>query len=57
MPYFHERGSGWKAATKLNTWPVSLGTRVESFFCGLGDWAAMAREDESVVQATLGKLI
>jgi hypothetical protein len=51
MPYFYEQASGWKAASKLNTWPVSPGTSVESFFA---DWAAVAREEESVLQAIFG---
>ncbi len=54
MPYFYEHGAGWKAATKLNTWRVSPGTSVESFFA---DWAAAAREEEAVLQAILRELI
>ena|ERR1700692_4042698 len=54
MPHFDEHASGWKAATKLNTWPVSPGTSVESFFA---DWVASAREEASVLQAILGELI
>jgi hypothetical protein len=54
MPYFYEHGSGWKAAAKLNTWPVSPGTSIKSFFAA---WAAAAREEESVLQAILGELI
>jgi hypothetical protein len=54
MPFFYEHASGWKAAVKLNTWPVFPGTSVESFFA---DWMASAREEESVLQAILGKLI
>jgi hypothetical protein len=54
MPFFDGQASGWKAATKLNTWPVSPGTSVESFFA---DWVAAARVEESVLQAILRKLI
>lgn len=54
MPFFDERASDWKAATKLNTWPVSPGTSVESFFA---DWVAAAREEEAVLQAILRELI
>jgi hypothetical protein len=54
MPYFYEHGSGWKAAGKLNTWPVSPEQAFESFFA---DWMAAAREEASVLQAILGELI
>jgi hypothetical protein len=53
MPHSYEQAAGWKAATKLNTWPVSAGTSVESFFA---DWLAFAQEEESVLQAILAKL-
>jgi hypothetical protein len=54
MPYFYEYGSGWKEAAKLNTWPVFPGTSIKSFFA---DWAAAAREEESVLQVILEELI
>jgi hypothetical protein len=54
MSYFYERGPGWSAAAKLNTWPVFPGTSVESFFA---DWMGATRESEPVLQGILKELI